>query len=225
MKRLAISIPAPVLLLPPALAPTHACRRLLARIVVVALLSGFVSGLANPAVAAGQNTSEGEAILAALEHVAEMKWGQGGTVMVRGQAAVKHAGEDPLSESTRGFLDEAFESRGWRWSTEDPVVPTGCGFPSGDCRLKNPTEVHLTFSVVPPSAEGGCAEQQPGGSTPPHFCWEPAPGEERYGIHVEWLSTLRLWRGGTLAELGGEGLLVTRGTDGWEVDIQMLWIT
>ena len=121
--------------------------RLLARAAVVALLCWYTAGCGTPVLEANPRVTEGEAILAALEHVAEPKWGRSGTIMVRGQAAVKHGGEEPLSDATRVFLDKALEARGWRWSTEDPLVPTGdCAFPGGDCRLKNPTEVEWLSS-------------------------------------------------------------------------------
>ena len=169
--------------------------------------------------------TEGEAILAALEHVAESKWGQRGTIMVRGQAAVKHDGEEPLSESTRAFLDEALAAHGWRWSTEDPLVPTGnCTFPSGDCRLKNPTELHLTFSVWPWPGEDDYSEEELEPSLE-RFHVEPVPGEEGYKVHVQWLSTIRGRRSEPYAVLGGEGVLVTRGTDGLVVKGVMAWIT
>ena len=199
---------------------------LLARGVVVALFSGYAGGCAAHVVEALPDTSEGEAILAALEHVATIKWGQRETTTITGRAAVRHHGEKPLSESTHGFLDEAFEARGWRWSTEDPLVPTGnCTFPGGDCRLKNPTELHLAFSVVPASGEA-CAAEASGFRLLDGFCWEPVAGEERHGVHVWWLSSyFSQWLGGDQAELGGQGMLVTRGPEGWVVEVRMDWIT
>ena len=147
--------------------------------------------------------------------------------MIRGQAAVKYEGEEPLSESTRAFLDEALEARGWRWSTEDPLVPTGdCAFPGGDCRLKNPSELHLTFSVWPWPGEEDYAEGQPEPSSFNRFRVEPVAGEEGYKIHVAWLSSFhssRLSR--PQASLGGEEVLVTRGTDGLVVKSVVQWIT
>ena len=101
-----------------------------ARAVVVALLCGGVFGCAESIAGPGQETAEGEAVLAALEHVVAIKWGQRGTTTVEGKLAVAYEGEAPLSESTCGFLDAVFEARGWRWSTEDPLVATGsCVFP------------------------------------------------------------------------------------------------
>ena len=41
-------------------------------------------------------------------------------------------------------------------------------------------------------------------------------------VRVEWLSSLG---GGKWAELGGEGMLVTQGTDGVAVRVVMQWIT
>lgn len=198
---------------------------LLARAVLVTLASAQALGCDNRVVEAHPPVTEGEAVLAALEHVAEAKWGQRETIMVRGQAAVKYEGEEPLSESTRAFLDEALEARGWRWSTEDPLVPTGdCAFPGGDCRLKNPAELHLTFSVWPWPGEEDYAEGQPEPSSLNRFRVEPVAGEEGYKVHVEWLSSFK-WRDGHMAELGGRGVLVTRGTDGLVVKDVMLWIT
>ena len=205
---------------------TLACRRLLAGAVVVALFSGYPAGSTRPIVEAFPDTSEGEAILAALEHVGTIKWGQRGTTTVAGRTAVAYSGEAPLSESTRGFLDEAFEARGWRWSTEDPLVPTGnCIFPSsGDCRLKDPTELHLTFSVKPWPGEEDYAGERSDGVPWDDFVVEPVAGEEGYKVHVTWLGSLR-WRDGHHAELGGEGVLVTRGTEGWVAEVRMSWIT
>ncbi len=204
---------------------TPSGRPLLAGAILVVLAGAHAAGCTTPVVEADPPVTEGEAILAALEHMAEAKWGQRGTIMVRGQAAVKYEGEEPLSESTHAFLDEAFEARGWRWSTEDPLVPTGnCAFPGGDCRLKNPSEVHLTFSVWPWPGEEDYAEGQPEPSSFNRFRVEPVAGEEGYKVHVEWLSSFK-WRDGHMAELGGRGVLVTRGTDGLVVKDVMLWIT
>ncbi len=199
---------------------------LLAGAVIVAMAGVHAAGCAKPVLEADPPVTEGEAVLAALEQVAEAKWGQRGTIMVRGQAAVKYEGEEPLSESTRTFLDEAFEARGWRWSTEDPLVPTGdCAFPGGDCRLKNPAELHLTFSVWPWPGEEDYAEK-PESSSFDRFRVEPVAGEEGYKVHVQWLSSFPSSRlGRPQAELGGEGVLVTRGTDGLVVKGVMQWIT
>ena len=194
----------------------------------VVLLGGHLVGCAEPAAVVNPDISEGEAVLAALEHVAALKWGGGSTLLVEGKLAVAHDGEEPLSESTRGFLDGVFEARGWRWSTGDPLVPTGnCAFPLGDCRLKDPTELHLTFSVRPwPGPEDHAPDTA--GSSWLHpwsqFVVEPVSGQEGYKVHVEWLSSFR-WRGGDRAELGGEGLLVTRQPEGWSVEVVMNWIT
>ena len=121
--------------------------------------------------------------------------------------------------------DDALEARGWRWATEDPLVPTGnCIFPSGDCRLKDPAELHLTFSVWPwlgaLDHAGAPSEQLPVDD----FYVKPVAGEEGYKVHISWLSGLP-WRDGHIAELGGEGLLVTHGPAGWEVEVRMQWIT
>lgn len=194
------------------------------------LLGGHLVGCAEPAAVVDPETSEGEAVLAALEHVVALKWKDSDmSTLAEGKAAVAFGGESPLSEFTRGLLDNAFEARGWRWSTEDPLVPTGnCAFPLGDCRLKDPTELHLTFSLVPPAGEACVAEQSVPPRPPPpgEFCWEPAAGEERHGVHVTWLSSYYSeMRERDQAVLGDEGLLVTRGIDGWVVQRQMSWIT
>lgn len=204
-------------------------HRSLAFGVVVTLTGGQSAGCAGPGVEVDPGTAEGEAVLAALEHVAAEIWEEAGTgTLVKGKAAVAYRGEEPLAESARGFLDEAFAARGWRWSTEDPLVPTGdCVFPGGDCRLKDPTELHLTFSMVRPSGEACAAEQSvPPGPPPPHeFCWEPVAGKERHGVHIQYLSSYTGWRGRDQAELGGYMLLVTYGRDGWEVEDAGWWVT
>ena len=121
-------------------------RRLLAGGAVVAALVGHATGCATFGGGA-PDTSEGEAVLAALEHMAARKW-EGNSTLVEGRLAVAYDGENPLSESTR------------------------------------------------------------------------------YKVHVEWLGSLYSERlGRDWAELGGEGLLLTRGADGWEVEVHMMWIT
>lgn len=197
-----------------------------ARVVVVALLVGCAAGCGRSIAEADQDAAEGEAVLAALEHVAAIKWGQRGTTTVEGKLAVAYEGEAPLSESTRGILDAVFEARAWRWSTEDPLVPTGnCLFPGGDCRLKDPTELHLTFSVTPwPGVEDYAEEPSEPLAALDAFAVEPVPGKGGYKVHVTWLSSYR-WRGGHRAALGGEGLLATRGQDGLVVESVMQWIT
>ena len=203
-------------------------RRILAGGAVVTLLISHAPGCATFG-EADPDTSEGEAVLAALEHVAALKWDARGTTTVEGRLAVAYDREKPLSESTRGFLDDAFEARGWRWSTEDPLVPNeDCRHPSQACQLKDPTELHLTFSWVLPSGEACAAEQSVPPRPPPpgEFCWEPVAGEERHGVHVEWLSSLYSERlGRDWAELGGEGLLLTHGPNGWQIKRMMSWIT
>lgn len=195
----------------------------------VVLLGGHLVGCAEPAAVVNPETSEGEAVLAALEHVAALKWRDSDrSTLVEGKAAVAYGGEAPLSASTRGFLDNALEARGWRWSTEDPLLPTGnCAFPIGDCRLKDPTELHLTLSLVPPSGEACATEHSVPPPPPPEgFCWEPTAGEERHGVHVTWLSSYYSERRDRdHANLGGEFLLVTRGADGWVVERRGSWIT
>jgi hypothetical protein len=95
----------------------------------------------------------------------------------------------------------------------------------GDCRLKDPTELHLTFSVRPwPGEEDYAKEPSEPLAAVDAFVVEPVPGREGYKVHVEWLSSFP-WRGGHRAALGGEGLLVTRGTEGWSVEVVMSWIT
>lgn len=92
-------------------------------VVVVALLCGCAASCAKPVAGPGQEITEGEAVLVALEHVAAMKWGERSTTLIEGKAAIAYDGEEPLSESTRGFLDQAIAGRGWRWSTEDWTCP------------------------------------------------------------------------------------------------------
>ena len=212
----------------PAASPDRTRRGQSARVAILALLTVYALGCAGRVVEAGSDTAEGEAVLAALEHVAEIMWEPEWRTLVEGRAAIAHdGGETPLPESTRGFLDAAFEARGWRWSTEDPLVPTGdCAFPhGGDCRLKDPTELHLTFTVRPwPGEEDYAGEPFEPLSALDAFFVEPVPGKEGYKVHVEWLSSFR-WRGGNRAELGGEGLLVTRQPEGWVVEVVMNWIT
>lgn len=203
-------------------------HRSLAFGVVVTLTGGHSAGCAGHGVDVDPETAEGEAVLAALEHVGALRWQQRSTTTVEGKMAVAYGGELPLSDPTRSFLDEAFEVRGWRWSAEDPLVPTGnCVFPSGDCRLKDPTELHLTFSMVRPSGEACAAEQSvaPGPPPPHEFCWEPVAGKERHGVHIAYLSSYTGWRDRDQAELGGYMLLVTYGRDGWEVEDAGWWVT
>ncbi|MYA12534.1 MAG: hypothetical protein F4Z32_13860 [Gemmatimonadetes bacterium] len=206
-------------------------HRSLACGVVVTLAGGHSAGCAGPAVEVDPETAEGEAVLAALEHVAAEIWEEAGTgtTLVKGKAAVAYRGEEPLAESARGFLNEAFAARGWRWSTEDPLVPTGnCAFPFGDCRLKDPAELHLTYSMVLPSGEACAAEQSVPPRPPPpfEFCWQSVAGEARHGVHVAWLSSYYSERLGQVrASNGGEGMLVTAGPDGWQVKRMMWWIS
>ena len=195
------------------------------KVVVVALSLGCAVGCARSTGGDSQD-AEAEAVLAALEHVAEMMWEPEWRTRVEGKAAIAHDGEKPLSASTRSFLNEAFAERGWRWSTEDPLVPTrSCVFPDGDCRLKDPTELHLTFSVTPwPREEDYAEEPSEPLAAPDAFVVEPVPGKEGYKVHVEWLSSFRR-HDGHQAELGGEGLLVTPQPGGWVVEVVMSWIT
>lgn len=149
------------------------------RVVVVTLLLACAVGCAESNPAEGQEIADGEAILAALEHVAEIKWSQRTTPLVGGKAAIAYDGEEPLSESARGFLDQAIAARGWRWSTEDPLVPTGnCVFPGGDCLLKDPTELHLTFSVTPWPGEEDYRGEDPDLLQWDRFVVEPVAGQE-----------------------------------------------
>ncbi len=207
---------------------TSTPRRLLARGLVIALLIGPAAGCGARFAGVGPDTSEGEAVLAALEHVAEIKWDARGTTVVKGKLAVAYRGEGPLSRSTSGFLDAALEARAWRWSTENPRVPDeNCLHPSQACRLKDPTELHLTFTVWRWPTEEDYAEDPSRWSSPyDGFAVEPVEGREGYKVHVEWLSSYHSERlGRDWAELGGEGLLVTPGPDGWVVERQMWWIT
>lgn len=211
----------------PGTVPACAQRWPLTRVAVLALLGTLALGCAGRVVEAGSDTAEGEAVLAALEHVAEIMWEPEWRTLVRGRAAIAHDGEEPLAAATRSFLDEAIAARGWRWSTEEPLVPTGnCRFPSGgDCRLKDPTELHLTFTVWPWPEEVDYTEETYPLLPLNQFRVKPVPGKEGYKVHVEWLSSFRLREGGHRAELGGEGLLVTRQSEGWVVEVVMSWIT
>ena len=160
--------------------------------------------------------------------MAARKW-EGSSILVESKLAVAYDGENPLSESTRRFMDDVIEARGWRWSTQDPLVPNDCCHPSQACRLKDPTELHLTFAVKPWPAEEDYAADTADSSRPhpwTDFVVEPVPGQEGYKVHVEWLSSFYSERlGRDWAELGGEGLLLTPGPDGWEVEVHMQWIT
>jgi hypothetical protein len=177
-----------------------ACNKL-SRAVVVVLLGASAVGCVDSAFEADADTSEGEAVMAALKHVAAIKWGLPEPTPAMTRVAVEYRGETPLPEPTRRFLDGAFEARGWRWSTEDPLVDSGnCYFPLGDCRLKDPTELHLAFSVEPTSDERG------------------------YRLGVTWLSS-RHWNGDGNAGLGGYGIVVTQGTDGLVAEVYGEWIT
>ena len=153
---------------------------------VVVLLGGYTVGFATPVVEAGQDTSEGEAVLAALEHVAALQWEQEGLTLLKGRAAVAYHEETPLSESTRGFL---------------------------------------TFTVKPWPGEEDYAGEASRPLPWKGFHVEPVAGEEGYKVHVVWLSSFRRFGGGHGAVLGGEGVLVTRGTDGWVAEVRSSWIT
>ncbi|MDE2876296.1 MAG: hypothetical protein OXU69_01120 [Gemmatimonadota bacterium] len=201
---------------------TRPGRRMLRPVVFLALAGAHAAGCAYRVVEPDPPVTEGEAILAALEYMAEGKWGLSGTMVVRGQAAVRYRGTEPLPDSTRAFLDDALEARGWRWFTEDPRVPPGCVIASVNCRLKNPTELYLTFSVWRwPGAEDH-GEEPTGPLSRDNFHVEPVPGEEGYKVHVEWL--MQRDQGGPYTDLGGEGVVVTRGTDGLAVQSVMVWI-
>ena len=188
------------------------------------LLGGHLVGCAEPAAVVDPATSAGEAIVAALDHVAATKWED--SSLSNGKTAIAHDGEAPLSESTRSLLDEALAARGWHWSAGDPLVPTGdCGFPFGDCRLKEPVELHMTFSVgtaiETPQHEAVPLPPPPGG-----FYVNPGDLEGRHDVSVRYISgyySMRLGRNQALT--GGFGMLVTRGTDGWVVKVVMEWIT
>jgi len=86
--------------------------------------------------------------------------------------------------------------------------------------LKNPTELHLTFSAWPWPGEEDYSEEKPDPWSE-RFRVDPVPGEEGYKVSVGWLNSFR--RDGS-AESGGEGVLVTRGTDGLVVTEVMYWI-
>lgn len=186
-----------------------------------------LAGCARQFAGAGSDTSEGEAVLAALEHVAAIMWEPDGTTVVKGKLAVAYRGDEPLLESTRSFLDDALEARGWRWSTDDPRVPNeDCRHPSQACRLKDPTELHLTFTAWRWPAEEDYAGDAAASLPHDRFVVEPVPGEEGHKVHIEWLSSYHSNRlGRDWAELGGEGLLVTPGPDGLVVERQTWWIT
>lgn len=193
--------------------------------VVVTLTGGHSAGCAGADIEVNPVTAEGEAVLAALEHEAARWWKVEGTTLVEGRVAVAHEGEPALSEPTRAFLDDAFARRGWRWSSEDPLVPTGnCAFPFGDCRLKDPTELHLTFSVKPWPGEEDYRPQPSFPPPPPEFFVEPVKGREGYKVSVTWLSSFE--RGdGHRADTGGSGSLVTPGSRNWVVEVVLTWDT
>ena len=193
--------------------------------VFVALLSGCVAGCTSPDVEVDPETAEGQAVQAALEHEAARWWEEEGTTLVEGRVAVAYRGEEQLSGPTSSFLDDAFEQRGWRWSTEDPLVPTGnCAFPFGDCRLKDPTELHLTLWVKPWPGEEDYRSPPWPPPGPPEFLVEPIAGLEGYKVHLTWLSSFPR-SDGHRADQGGAGFLVTPGTDGWAVEVVMTWDT
>ncbi len=205
-------------------APACPCRWRLARVAAVTLASALTLGCASRVVGAGSDTVEGQAILAALEHVAEIMWEPEREIVVGGRAAIAHDGERSLTASTRSFLDTAFEARNWRWSTENPLTTENCRFPTDFCRLKDPTELHLSFAVWPwPGEEdyaGDASSLSANG-----FVVQPVAGKEGYKVHVEWLSSLALREGGHRAVLGGEELLVTRQPEGWVVEVMGSWIS
>ena len=60
----------------------------------VVLLGGHLAGCGEPAAVVDPDISKGEAVLAALEHVAALKWGGGSTLLVEGKLAVAHDGEE-----------------------------------------------------------------------------------------------------------------------------------
>lgn len=188
------------------------------------LLGAHLVGCAEPAAVVDPETSEGEAVLAALEHVAATKWNDAS--LSNGKTSIAYDGEEPLSESTRSLLDEALAARGWHWSAGDPLVPTGdCAFPGGDCRLKEPVELHMTFSV------GTAIEMREDEAVPPPpplggFYVNPGDLEGRHDVSVAYISGYYSERlGRNQAFTGGFGMLVTRGADGWVVKVVMEWIT
>lgn len=199
-------------------------RRLLARGLVVALPIGLAAGCGARFAGVDPDTSEGEAIVAALDHVVATKWNDAS--LSNGKTAIAYDGEEPLSESTRSLLDEALAARGWHWSAGDPLVPTGdCAFPGGDCRLKEPVELHMTFSVGT-AIEMRQDEAVPPPPPPDGFYVEPGDLEGRHDVHVRYISGYYSERlGRNQAYMAGFGMLVTRGTDGWVVKVVMQWIT
>ena len=171
-----------------------ASRGVTTRVALVVLLSGYSLGCQNQVVVAVSNTAEGEAILTALKQVAAIKKGA-----ARENVAVKHGDATPLSESTRGFLNEAFATHGWRWSVENPLVtPEECAFPIGNCSLKDPKELHLTFYV------------------------KPLTEDKAYNVHVVWLSS---YGPDGNAGLGAHGVSVTRDPKGWRAKAHLAWIS
>lgn len=191
---------------------------------VLALLSAHALGCASRVVEAGSTTAEGEAILAALEHVAGVVWEPEGRPVVDGRVAIAHDGQRPLTAYTLGFLNTAFEARSWRWSEENPLTIENCRLPTDYCQLKDPTELHLTFAVWPWPGEADYAGE-PSSRSVNEFVVEPVAGREGYKVHVEWLVSLRLREGGHRAVLGGEELLITLESEGWVVDVIGSWIT
>lgn len=190
------------------------------------LLGGHLIGCAESATVGDPDISEGEAIMAALDHVAATKWNDAS--LSNGKTSIAYDGEEPLSDSTRSLLDEALAARGWHWSAGDPLVPTGnCAFPGGDCRLKEPVELHMTFSV------GTAIEMRQDEAVPPPpppklggFYVDHGDLEGRHDVHVAYISGYYSERlGRNQAFMAGFGMLVTRGADGWVVEVVMQWIT
>ena len=104
-----------------------------------------------------------------------------------------------------------------RWKTRSFLPAIVC-FPGGDCRLKNPTEVHLTFSVWPWPGDETTRRHDQESLSLDRFHVEPVPGEQGYKVHVEWLSSYHSSRfNGPQATLGGirESWLHGEPTDWW----------
>ena len=115
-----------------------------------------------------------------------------------------------------GFTREPHETR---------FAPACPGLLARETPLSESTRGFLTFTVKPWPGEEDYAGEASRPLPWKGFHVEPVAGEEGYKVHVVWLSSFRRFGGGHGAVLGGEGVLVTRGTDGWVAEVRSSWIT